>query len=817
MNIVIKHVLKNIFAKPFRSLVLFVCIAICAFTTLLSLDILGSIELWVKSMGAQIVGTSDILFDAPSGITEELELDCENNQLLIYSREDGTVERIDGLYNYYHKSNFNIYYFDYDMAYKMALMPEKLELKPNEAAISKRLCEKNGWEKGMTVELVDDYGKPHTFTIVTELKEIGMANGMHALYVSKEGYDSLTNNHRANVGYIDVLNDMEAEKIFDELKDKYYNVSAQLIMDSEENKEVMKQLGIVMGLIFMVSFLLVVFVAISLSSRIICERMSVVGTLRSLGLSDRFTTKLLLFESGAYGLIGGGIGIGLYLLVRESIYGSIFSIETDNVSVNTNILPINPGIPVVTVMFCILIMCACPLKEILKTRKIAIRDIIFDNKDTAYKYSKKTFVIGCMVFVIAAVTFFLKKSAISQLVCFASIIVSGAMLFPFLLRVIGMLLGKLCGALHKPVAMLAANEVYARKSTVGSSVLCVTVSMLAIVIFIFVATASSIYHIDTYSCEVIVTLYSNQKLEQFSYVKDLDGVEDTEFIYTIYEQLAFDGKKREVNVFGLNEGGYRYLTGIKKCREHLENDEFLMDKSVAEKMNVEIGDTVEVIFGEDGFMPITKQLKLVGYIASFDYDSTSNSVVLSKDLYLDIYHDYPAYLLVKCTNEEQVMASMEKYSGVAIESVQTSDQILEEWQKKGDNMKAMLTMIIAMGIALSLIGMISNQLIGFEGRKREFAVLTSVAMTRGTVAKMLLLENVFATAASLIVAFPLALLSFVPCRRILEILSGAFKVTYDIKAYMTFFIILFVVFTLIVLFPIKELRKMKIADQLKYE
>ena len=65
-----------------------------------------------------------------------------------------------------------------------------------------------------------------------------------------------------------------------------------------------------------------------------------------------------------------------------------------------------------------------------------------------------------------------------------------------------------------------------------------------------------------------------------------------------------------MNVFGLNEGGYRYLTGIKNCQEHLNKDEFLMDQNVAEKVEVEIGDTGEVKISEEGCIPVTKHQKV---------------------------------------------------------------------------------------------------------------------------------------------------------------------------------------------------------------
>lgn len=817
MNIVAKHITKNIIAKPFRSIILFVCIAVCSFVALLSVDMTGSIELMVKAMGAQIVGNSDIIFDDAVGFTEELPLSYETNQLLVYSREDGVIKSIDGIYNYFRKESFSVNYVDYEKAYEMSLLPKKLMLDGDEAAISKRLSERNGWKTGDTISLVDDMGNEHKYKIVCELPENGLANGTFSLFVSEEGYRTLTSNVRARHGYIDVINDKESKQVLEEIKTKYYNITGSLIMDSEENKEMIKSLSLMMALIFMVCLLLVVFVAISLSSRIVCERMSVVGTFRSLGLSSGFTTKLLLLETAGYGLIGAIIGSLFYGLVRKSIFSSIFSVSVSGVTIQMDYGHLNPVMLVLVLVLAMLIMCACPLKEIVKTSKMAIRDIIFDNKDTAYKYNKKTLVFGIAVAVVAGVTFMFKNHVMAQFVCFPSILIATAMLFPWLLKALAGLLSKCFERMNKPIAKLAANEVRFRKSTIGSSVLCVTISMLAIVIFIFVSTTSSIYDLDTYNCDVVATINYREKPEQFAYVDDISGVTDTEFIYKSYEKIKFDNESKDINIFGLNEGGYKYLSGIKDCPAHLEKNEFVMDKSLAKKLGLKVSDTVEVVFGEDDFMPITKSLTLVGYINSYDYDSTSNSVVIAKDLFIDIYHDYPGLLLVQGKDEKIIADTLRKYSFNALESVETLQEIKAYWVNKGKGMKTILLAIIILGVSLSMIGMISNQLIGFEGRKRECAVLASVAMSRGCISKMLMLENIFATAISLIAAFPLALFSFIPFRRILEDLSGAFKVIYDVPAYVIFLIILLLVFGLVVLFPIKELKKMNIASRLKYE
>ena len=53
MRIMIKHTLKNIFSKPLRTLLLFVCIASCSFSALLCIDMSGSMEYLVKNLLTQ--------------------------------------------------------------------------------------------------------------------------------------------------------------------------------------------------------------------------------------------------------------------------------------------------------------------------------------------------------------------------------------------------------------------------------------------------------------------------------------------------------------------------------------------------------------------------------------------------------------------------------------------------------------------------------------------------------------------------------------------------------------------------------------------
>lgn len=126
--------------------------------------------------------------------------------------------------------------------------------------------------------------------------------------------------------------------------------------------------------------------------------------------------------------------------------------------------------------------------------------------------------------------------------------------------------------------------------------------------------------------------------------------------------------------------------------------------------------------------------------------------------------------------------------------------------------------IIVISVGITLIGMASNQLIGFEGRKKECAVMLSTAMGKGTLSGILFREMLISSLTASALGTAVGVLMVF----ILDNATSAseeMKMAIEIDPIMTiaFFVFLVAAFVATVLFPIKNLRKMKIAEQIKYE
>ena len=818
MSVLIKYIIKNVLSKPLRTLVLTLCIVCCGFVGMLSFDIVNNVEDIFRTMLSQVTGEADIYVADKVGTSKPYEVSFANKQLSIYSRVDGTVRVPEGVYTYFTKENFSVDNMDYKIAEEMRMLPAFPSIGNEEAVVSKLFSDKQGKGVGDVISLTDDYGNKHDYTIKEIFPNAGYSNGKQIVFLSDEGYALLAEEKVSNSSFIQILDDTTPSKAVEELEGIVYNGDVQNILDSEDIKEQVSELAMIFLLIFLVCFFLVIFVAISTSGRIVCERMSVIGTLRSLGISAKYTSGLLIAENATYGLIGGVIGWLLYVLVRPSMYSSIFTIQASaGISLDLSIPPIKVWVVLAVIILSVLVMVACPIKEIVKAEKIAIRDIIFDNKDTAYVLKMPAVVIGIICVVVALICFFIKDSIMAQVLCFAFLIVGLFLLFPLVLKGVTILLSKLFVSANMPIANLAAVECSSKKSTVGGAVLCVTASVLSMIIFMMASNAGNIYDLKTYDCELHAMTLGRDKETAFSYIKDLEGVSEVESIYGKYEKVSVNDEDYEVNLFGLNEGGYKLFTAVKDAPEKLDNNSLALDKALAEKMGIYVGDEVKMTMATDSYTPITRNFKVAGFIDSYNYDTTRNMILISKDLYIDVYHDKPNDILVRTNNPEKTAKEIKKYSSTKLENVETIAEYKEYWKDKQKGMVAMEVLIICVGIGLTIIGMVSNQIIGFEGRKRECAVLAATAMTKGKIKKMFFLEGLIAYGTALILAFPVAMLSIKPFCKALELLNAGMKIETNLPLYMALSVALLVVFMLVTLVPIKALRKMKISEQLKYE
>lgn len=283
--------------------------------------------------------------------------------------------------------------------------------------------------------------------------------------------------------------------------------------------------------------------------------------------------------------------------------------------------------------------------------------------------------------------------------------------------------------------------------------------------------------------------------------------------FTINEEEAFI-----IGYFyALPDEGYKHFTGF-DYTEKIEDGNILVDKKLANRKGISEGDEITVTINPTGVFPKERKYTVQAIVESNSYDGGIESLIVSESEYKALFLDYPGMVLISCEDPDAISDQLSTYAKGAYSEIYTKEGLIE--QNRSDNAKtrAIITTIITIAVGMTAIGMISNQLIGFEGRKKECAVLLSTAMGRGKLSgilfKEVLITSITASAMGVIVG---SVLTFVISAALKNAESLVMDITVNPAINAIFFVVLTLVFTLTVLFPIKNLRKMKISEQIKYE
>lgn len=841
MGIVLKHTLKNIFKRPFRTILVMFCITVCTVSALLTFDMTGALESLISNVFGDMIGTMDILVE-----TQGCDPDCvnnisdfpENNTIALYYLDNSFVHDIEGEYTYMHQDTLSIVAFDMDKAYEMRAVPFDTKLNLNEAILSKDFADKYKYKAGDTIILHDIDKNECEFTVseVYDYEEKGILATNSAL-ISMDSLSNLCNGElKVSELAIDLKDDSKSADAKDMLLDAYPSYTVMSLSEDLGIQEMTSQLTKLFFILFALCIMMIIFVSISISERIVCERMAVIGTLRSLGLSTKLTTVILLVENAFYGLIGSAVGCLIYNVIRTAVFSTFIKFNNENITYNFD--PVNPLIFLAVILGAIVIECLCPIKEIIRAMNLPIRDIIFSNKDTEYKINRISTIVGLVCLTASIVLLFVPSNYIVAIINAVLFTIALATLFPYALTFCGKLLSRLGEHLNKPIFMLASTECYTKKSTVGAATLITTASALAIVVFTFSSSINALLDTDMFTSQIMVSTVEVER-EYLSFIEHLDSVNDVEYIYgftdkinlceyldkkhtdcsdmSVKDKKKYDAKySRNISLVGIDDDGYKYFSALQDIPS-LARDEVAVGEVLANKLGLKVGDQITFTILEDSYYPYTATYTIKSINNVNNFDSSGDTIILNQDLLIDIYGDTPTIVLVDCDDPVNVDKLIETYGTDYINQSQTSEEYSANVKSSNASLLAIIYLIVIFGVGLTFIGSVSNLLIGFDGRRRELAVLCSTAMPRKKASRLLLLESIISTGIALICALPFSLLMIKPVYTAL----AAISLNLDIKAtagtYLGFALILWLIFTLTSFFPRRALRKMKLAEQLKYE
>ena len=552
------------------------------------------------------------------------------------------------------------------------------------------------------------------------------------------------------------------------------------------------------------------FVIASLMKLMMAERVTVIGTFQCLGANNRWIRRVMLLENSFYGIFGGVLGV----VVAQILYRPVIQVFTGMTDIQ---FTVNFVYLVGSVVFAIVLQMVFVLKTIIATSRRDVMENVFNKVSTVVKSKLSHFIVGAVFLVVAFVLYYLNGT------------------YNFFLAAIELVLGLIGEALVIGTLSDFLNFVFAnvfrqrymhmgirninKSSSAVSNVKLITMS-LAIVYVVFIASNS----LGTYFERALVSQVGNdyvvsglsEAFDEYEVLED-ELVTDNIASYTVsgtvkVNKISYSG----VTVTGMDKA----ILGVEdksNVISGLKPGEVAVDGLFMTKFGYKVGDQVDL--SSDLFKNTDDvKMTIVGEVETGAFNTNRNTIVFCQEDFFEYITDVPNMVLIAVKDDSaESHEKVEKLFNDANLFLTLTEDYIKTQEDSVNQVLDLLNVLIGLTLFLVFIGIISNQLVGFIQRKKEFAVLISVALSVKQMRRVMINEVLFNALIGSILGTIDGLLLCVFLEQIMYAIGIAVPIIVDPKKVgMLFgFVVLLILLTAVL--PIMNLRKLDIIEEIKNE
>ena len=803
MRLFLKLCFKNITIKPFRTLVIVLCLAAVSLTFSLCLTISSASKAAVEDMIRSSMGRTDITMQAERGFETlpELPADCESLPVILA----GSYFQVHDIsnYKYVQKRSVHVLGVDTERAAKFGFLPKCTAPSENEAVISYALSQRFGYDIGDEITLPCADGTEITLTVSEiVLNKNDLSVMTLAVITAPETARTVlaSPGTSATIIYIDAPDGKESETA-EQLCAAYADLHVDQVTGTPESHDSIRSVTRAFLIIFAVTLLMILFIISAFSKNIAVERLAVIGTLRSIGAEKGSTSLTLLTECAVYGMIGGIIGTVIFYALKDTFLGNMIP-RVDGIGGSVSV---PPYVPVFGLVIPAVISCAVSFASLIRTSKMPVKDIIFGGKDNVYQPSVSGAVTGIICIFVAVILFMGSFGFIPSLVGLAAFVTGICLVLPKLLSAVSSFTAQQTDGRSFPIIRLALIQSGTKKTAVMGTVICTAVVMMTASLYILSRSAEGLYSVRNFNCDAVIT-----NLSERSEYYDIISADSKEFIYTAAETTEINGRLTKINIFGYDS--FEMFKGLRDLPESLGNDEIALDRQMMKRLAIHEGDSVTLTLKHDTVRPVTLTFTAVKGIDSVYFDQKCNAAVISLDTYKSVYHDYPSMLLVRGDTELMHRQLIDKSA-----EFETADEYYARMDEGSESITGLLDALAVIGILLAVISVSGQQMIGFEQRRHELAVLRSQGMSISQLSEMLLCETLLTAVLPVLLYLCTGRFVILIIEHTLSSLDMQIPISYEHLGIAEFIAVMAAAVILTVLIPIFSLKRMNTAEQLKCE
>ncbi|MBE6048416.1 MAG: ABC transporter permease [Clostridium sp.] len=818
MNIYFKHVIRNIWSNKFKSIIIIISLALTTLILYSNMSVSDEITEKYMSLLKENMQNYDISIQKESEESGIFNLESLNLDDVSIS-ESFTLNSWQGSYSDKHigvsfqETNLNQVIND-----KLCMLKEESSTFNTDdkryIVISEATADKYELKLDDVIEISTIAGK-FQFTVGGIAENKGLYSSEGSSYILILGSENTVKNEALSKNtmlYLDVdgAEDIDLDEVVDTIKANNENYKITKLVDYTLVNQSIGNTKNILTILLVVVIGISFFVISSLTKLLLATRIPVVGTFRSIGSSKFMVEMLLLAENSVYGVIGGLLGVGAAVLFNKDIVTAL----TGYTDIETNI---NVKYIIFSVLFSVLLQSIIVLVDVIKSSKQNIIKCVFNKVDVAVTIKIHKFLIGLLLLVVSVVLYYMndRYDFLLAVFAFAAGIIGGSLMFTYLAKCIVELISRI---LKPGVFKMAVKNVIFTKST-STNVSLGAISLAAILMVYSIASSLGGYFenalTNTLDADYVVTGMS-KSLENYKFLNTDDNITD---IIELYSESGIthinDVKFPGVQIIGMKE----VALGIKdksNLLPDLKENEVLIDEIFAKKNGFEIGDSLEV--KADYIKDDTVNLIVKGFVDVGEFNTGRSCLLINEESFFNNVSTIPNMLLlsVKDTSESLYDELIEKINQNGL-ILTTSEDYVGTQENSVNQVLSLIYALIGLTGILVIVGIINNQLVGFLQRQREYAILSSIAMSRSQLRLMMMIEVMFSFLISCILGGSLGLWLNKLVEKLLFGLGICINNNIDISKCLILILGVFVLLSLTSIVPMLRLRKIDVVEQIKNE
>lgn len=823
MLILVKHICRNILEKKFQSIAIIFIVALSTLVTIITL-----------SMQTVVNDTYDKVYNASVG---EANITIEYSDFIELSNLNlagVNIEKQQYMYDSYGKFykgesviRANIRGIDlaqYRNMDSIALIqsPEDFTLELGQCIISTKTAEKYGFAVGDTVEL-SVRSKPYYFRVAAlgeNNRTFYEEQGNIQVLVTLEDANMINQTNNV-VTKVRLKTQTELSEAIEILKkdnqgytiyggEEYDNLHFQL-------QSVSSAMLIIMSIVILIGG----YIIYSLVKIIMVSRLPVVSTFRSIGIDKDKIVLILLAEFLAYGIIGILIGV-LLGIVGLPMIADLFN-QYKEYGVETVVVYQAKYILLASIIG-LLLPPVMAMSNIMRISSKNLKDMILQTHEQKKIRSNRSAIKTLVCFLLCFLLYILNNNDnfMIGLITNLLLIVGSAFFVQMLLPIISRLMEyiiPISGSGKLGIKSIRQN-IYIR----NTSSMIVVIFMIFMLVMTIVDGISNTAQMDleSYGFDIIAKL-NNEKNVSAEQVSNFNGVSGA---FESYEIMAY-GKYANgyCRVYGIDNFDKlnQYMEALQYSGTNLDGklasqyNGIVIDKYWAKVQKISIGDQITLFHDKE------RKSKPIQFTVVDTWDSSKGTtdrvfVGISLDTYKRVFSDVPERILIKTNNDSEQIATTiaNNYIDTDI-SVSTTGKFLEEQVNMVNTIINILVSSIMMSALVIVIGITSNLIVSFINRKKEYAALYSICMDMRQLRNMTIWE-MMASYITIIITLLILSIPVVKCTPKLTNGLGLI-INYNLNPgiLLGIFGITFIITMLTTIGPIRELNKLNIVKELKYE